>query len=878
MKTVLFTVSIRMLAVALLLNLVASTAMADPSPDEVLKFAQEPMIELTIAETSFFGHDEESHAGLVGQNGSTNAYAGNLWMADDFADTVSADIVHVEWWGSYMGPEGPYSPVPGTKFLIEFLADDPVGPEGPDPNNTYSVPAQILSAEVVSLDPAGGHPAAPGLYTESVVPGSSPTEPVFHYNAELKYPFPQEAHTVYWIKIVALAIDPPPPKWGWHNRDYTIMNPYASPLVTPGEMIIGVVPPSPSGVPVWHFQDDAVQGQGAPALYIMVDTNTDQIVFLQEPLGTNHCHEAFYTLEDGPIPIDTLSKDLAFRLYYRPERPLEPKWSQPLDEKHGIDIGSYISENEFAYIADDFVSDGRPIAGIRWWGSYLNYMTNQPGPVDPPSGPEHPEKFYLDWWKDTPAGVDAPFSHPDTNSPVLSRLLIPAGYGGPISEYYCTSIWHDAKGWVHEFEYEYAFTNYHEFWNEKGGEIYWLGVQATYSLGYDPSNAWGWATTDPKHHWNDDAVRGTPGWPIEHWEELFYDNEWPGHFHGSDSIDVAFEILTDVIGRRARKWYQPPDMETGEDMASFVPQGKQGETGWPHRADDFVSDGRRITDIHWWGSYIGWETNKPGPVEPPTLPGSPFYNVIGFWLSWHADVPTNGVEQTYSTPSNPPLKKLYVPIDKCHEVYYGTVFQYWKTPPEYEHEYQYYVDLLDTEIDDSGAWYETNGVVYWLDIQAVLTNNWDEFGAKHKGWGWKTTHTNYQWNDVSVVATASNLPPKVGPNWQPGAYTSGPPAHPLVDGKMDLAFELTTDEVGTNRWSTPIKIVSIEDNAADDFEIESIGDWGAGWQYLQWNTNLMSTNWVDVVTNTSPLEPPFTNLWIRPAVARSNEAFRVLQR
>jgi len=49
-------------------------------------------------------------------------------------------------------------------------------------------------------------------------------------------------------------------------------------------------------------------------------------------------------------------------------------------------------------------------------------------------------------------------------------------------------------------------------------------------------------------------------------------------------------------------------------MASFAPQGHEGTPLWPIRADDLVSNRRRITDIHWWGSYIGWETNHPGPL------------------------------------------------------------------------------------------------------------------------------------------------------------------------------------------------------------------------------------------------------------------------
>ena len=62
---------------------------------------------------------------------------------------------------------------------------------------------------------------------------------------------------MYWLKIVAL-VDVPPgcpfpdpdqpptfvPRWGWHNRDYTIMDPLAStpPAVVPGEHIDGFLP------------------------------------------------------------------------------------------------------------------------------------------------------------------------------------------------------------------------------------------------------------------------------------------------------------------------------------------------------------------------------------------------------------------------------------------------------------------------------------------------------------------------------------------------------------------------------------------------------------------------------------------------------------
>jgi len=251
--------------------------------------------------------------------------------------------------------------------------------------------------------------------------------------------------------------------------------------------------------------------------------------------------------------------------------------------------------------------------------------------------------------------------------------------------------------------------------------------------------------------------------------------------------------------------------------------------------------------------------------------------VLGFWLSWHTDIPTNG-QQSYSMPSDPALEKFYVPIEKCHEVYYGTVFQDWKGPPEYyEHEYQYYVDLLDPEINEGQPWLETNGVIYWLDIQAVLTNSWDEQGAYHRGWGWKTTHPDYQWHDVSVVGS-NFMPTGGGWAWEPGAYPDGPPPHPFHGVEpMDLAFELTTDEVGTNKWYSPIVITNLTRTGTNEFKVESVGTTGAGKQYLQFCTNLVASNWVDIATNPLPLLPPSINPWTRPG-AGSNEFYRIKER
>jgi len=159
--------------------------------------------------------------------------------------------------------------------------------------------------------------------------------------------------------------------------------------------------------------------------------------------------------------------------------------------------------------------------------------------------------------------------------------------------------------------------------------------------------------------------------------------------------------------------------------------------------------------------------------------------------------------------------------------------QFWVNPagpPVYEHEFQYYVDLLDpdlAQVEGIGPWPETNGVTYWLNVQAV-------FGVPpqiHTGWGWKTTPLENRWNDASVVWEDYQ--------WWPAQYPEGHTNYPAL---CDLAFELTTDEVGTN--GGPIEIRLIRPWAADPGKIQigSMGDAGAGWQYLQRCTNINATN------------------------------------
>jgi hypothetical protein len=307
--------------------LVGSTAMADPLPGQFLKFSQQPMDGTPITSPNgtvqrFWGHDELSTAySTVGAAGPT-PYRGTF-MADDFADKFASPIVHVKWWGSYLNNfVSPAFPV--DKFLISVEEDVPAGP-----NNPFSHPGTPLLNQIVRRGPIA---PGSGTFTEKPISGGGPPlgETLYEYNAELHLgkEFFQKPDTVYWLKVVALVdlppgiiIDPnqPPtfvPRWGWHNRDYTIMDPLASmaPAVVPGEHIDGFLGPVPGGTPVWHFQDDAVTG------HVVVDhlsTPNGGIMPLIDQAG--YAPTRYLALADGPPGIGEFSKDLAFELYSIPE-------------------------------------------------------------------------------------------------------------------------------------------------------------------------------------------------------------------------------------------------------------------------------------------------------------------------------------------------------------------------------------------------------------------------------------------------------------------------------------------------------------------------------------------------------------------------------
>ena len=426
---------ITMFAVLTCRQMVQADPTLIPSVDSdlcpILKFQQLP-----LTGPDYFGHDEVSTAygrwtsGATDPTDPTNpgevlpptenpiefiGYEG-CYAADDFADKVDTPVICVRWWGSYIGQQFPDG-VPATysvpKFLIVFETDVPAT------TNIPSHPGTPIVSQIVDRTALGS--LIPGTFTETPF-AIGGCEDTFQYEAKLLCPFEQEKDTVYWIKIVALYDFGPEfshcldmtqvpggamcefltnpnftqnlflqcpnlqeqyplglPVWGWHNRDYRIKNTTASAAVFPGEVNLS---PVAGDTGIWHFQDDAVQGEvfigEDPKVCQHNPSPNEQWVFqgAWKELYYKHLMPWMPTCPttgvDGPsyFDPDRFSEDLAFEL-----------WT---DE--GIIIED--PDNDLGDAPDSTNSFGLTMYAFPTAGVVAHYPTVF-GPGSPAHGPKH---------------------------------------------------------------------------------------------------------------------------------------------------------------------------------------------------------------------------------------------------------------------------------------------------------------------------------------------------------------------------------------------------------------------------------------------------------------------------------------------------------
>jgi hypothetical protein len=232
-----------------------------------------------------------------------------------------------------------------------------------------------------------------------------------------------------------------------------------------------------------------------------------------------------------------------------------------------------------------------------------------------------------------------------------------------------------------------------------------------------------------------------------------------------------------VEGKFFVKWSQPPVRDTvdpnyiyGWDEWSWYYPG-------PILADDWeCTDERPVTDVHWWGSFWGWDI----PVPPPVVPQA-FH--IGVWT----DVPWWAAPEGFSHPGNLIWENYcdnwvweFIAYDKdpwqVSDIN-DSCFQFTQLLSQDEWFFQEPDGPWDTDGDPNSA-------VFWLSISAI----YDPCGPVPKyPFGWKTRP--HHWNDDAVfIDDAMPWPPTLGAMWMMGRELWGPME------SWDLSFELTTKE------------------------------------------------------------------------------------
>jgi hypothetical protein len=221
---------------------------------------------------------------------------------------------------------------------------------------------------------------------------------------------------------------------------------------------------------------------------------------------------------------------------------------------------------------------------------------------------------------------------------------------------------------------------------------------------------------------------------------------------------------------------QVPCKIRGWDELSIVPPVPTSWQ-WPIQgmADDWAcKDDRPVTDIHWWGSYLGWTQPFPPPVVPQAFH-------IGIWT----DVP-GGPGQP--VPFSHPGTLIWQHI--CTNWVWN--FAGYDVPPTgmgdiLPNEACFQFNQLLSEPD----WFrqEPGEHIYWLSIAAIYPPN--ETAPIQYPWGWKTRPHIFQ-DDAVRIFGAVPWPGVIGvTQWQAGQPVEFP-----AGVSWDLAFEITTNVPG----------------------------------------------------------------------------------
>ncbi len=426
------------------------------------------------------------------------------------------------------------------------------------------------------------------------------------------------------------------------------------------------------------------------------------------------------------------SWDLAFELRTPSENKHEQLPDPSLPGLHAHDIVGFAT-----VLADNWICPGGNVTELHWYGNYENnhrgsgimqfQLSIHPNAAGVPWDlPQDPGDIYV--------AIGGSFTETDTGLVTVDGSII--------------------------YKYEYVLP---EPFVQELGQKYWFDITA---LANNPENP-------PLWRWQE-AQRGAP--PIidpaaEYGESGWQSIQWanpqppPDYFYS----DMAFAIVSSEQGLTKAKWSQPPEL--------YVPQ--DAHYGWDEEsvyafaqivADDWVcTDDQPVTDIHWWGSFLGWTDPDLG------LPQFPSAFHIGIWT----DVPPG------ADPYSHPGQMIWENYADTFEVQFAG-WDFDPRSPDAPPEATFYFEqLLDP---DEWFWQEGQDTIYWVSIAAVYGV---PPGNVEYPFGWKTRPRDVDSPapDDAVRIFAPTGPDLVGNDtYQDG----GPIFWPEPADSWDMAFVLTT--------------------------------------------------------------------------------------
>lgn len=457
------------------------------------------------------------------------------------------------------------------------------------------------------------------------------------------------------------------------------------------------------------------------------------------------------------------------------------------------------------YMADDFCDyQSSPIVHVVWWGSY---MTNSaPGPV---------LRFLIAFENDVPAnapGNELGYSHPGSN--IVSQIVTLgplAPFSGTFTE---TPVVippgpPSPDGNLYRYNAELAIPV-----TELSNQVKWIKIVAL--IDQPQGNVlWGWHNRDygirdplaciapgvvpgetnlspiipqPIWHFQDDAVTGPitigPG-PLgtnvlqAAYFPTFYVQQYDG-IPPTFSKDLAFALYTrDLCGASSTnlptKWLEPPNLINGLTVFDTSPKVL---------GDDFQCTlTGPITDIHLWGA---WLFDQIGVVT-------------NFRVAFFSDVPAT--QDTYSRPGNELWSTNFLASQYTQQIYTNAPEQFYNPNTDTIMGPDSILFRYNFCIDPAKAFVQTNGVIYWLVVQAQTVNG---------VFGWKSStahcHDDAVWGDTP------------GPIWNELRYPGGP----LQGQSFDLAFELTTP-IPFNIWQLQYFGCTNCSQAAGGFDFDGDG-------------------------------------------------------